>query len=37
MGRKSWSELKDRKGPGRKTRKQEHPEENIPKHLCKLP
>ena len=37
MGRKSWSELKDRKkGLGRKARKQEPPEENLPKHLRKL-
>ncbi|XP_066918214.1 uncharacterized protein [Clytia hemisphaerica] len=34
MGRKSWGELKERKkGPGRKARKQEHPEENLPFHL----
>lgn len=36
MGRKSWGELKERKkGPGRKARKQEHPEENIPQKFCK--
>lgn len=36
MGRKSWGELKEqKKGPGRKARKQEHPEENLPLHLRK--
>ena len=35
MGRKSWGEFKEqKKGPGRKARKQEHPEENLPFHLC---
>lgn len=35
MGRKSWGELKEqKKGPGRKAKKQEHPEENLPLHLC---
>jgi len=35
MGRKSYSELKNsnRKGPGKKARKQEPPEENLPAHL----
>lgn len=34
MGRKSWAELKERKkGPGKKSRKQEPPEENLPKYL----
>ena len=37
MGRKSWNELKDRKkGPGRKAKKQEPPEENLPAYLCKF-
>ncbi|XP_065656463.1 uncharacterized protein LOC100207336 isoform X4 [Hydra vulgaris] len=34
MGRKSWSELKNtKKGPGRKAKKQEPPEQNLPKYL----
>ena len=37
MGRKSWNELKDRKkGPGRKAKKQEPPEENLPAYLRKF-
>ena len=36
MGRKSWADLKVKKGPGKKTKKQPPPEENLPKELRKL-